>query len=299
MAEEKAPDLTKLTAAEFLLFSSDSYQGRGQFNAGFGNVEGAAALVPKDPNLPEVAIKASGGLDQPDRGSLSVGSDLLRYSREFEGVDTDAGGPRTTDTFEGGVGPLRGYYQQSTQPGNQDSRTTAYGGQLNLGPVNVSANRNRSSQDVVDPRFAQYYTNTRFDNQTDNVGLNLRLPVGNDAVTGGNDAVTGGVNRKFQTQYQPQGMFDETRPTAQYPNVTTYRAGYEGKVGPGILGLQGNLIDVRNVGTEKSIQGSYNVEDPFGLGGNLSATGSYNNPIGGKSAAEAMLRYRLKFGGGG
>jgi hypothetical protein len=299
MAEEKAPDLTKLTAAEFLLFSSDSYQGRGQFNAGFGNVEGAAALVPKDPNLPEVAIKASGGLDQPDRGSLSVGSDLLRYSREFEGVDTDAGGPRTTDTFEGGVGPLRGYYQQSTQPGNQDSRTTAYGGQLNLGPVNVSANRNRSSQDVVDPRFAQYYTNTRFDNQTDNVGLNLRLPVGNDAVTGGNDAVTGGVNRKFQTQYQPQGMFDETRPTAQYPNVTTYRAGYEGKVGPGILGLQGNLIDVRNVGTEKSIQGSYNVEDPFGLGGNFSATGSYKNPIGGKSAAEAMLRYRLKFGGGG
>ena len=292
MAEKKAPDLTKVTAAEFLLLTSPAYDGRARFEAGFGNVEGAAALVPKDPNLPEVAIKASGGLDQPDRGSLSVGSDLLRYSREFEGVDTDAGGPRTTDTFEGGVGPLRGYYQQSTQPGNQDSRTTAYGGQLNLGPVNVSANRNRSSQDVVDPRFAQYYTNTRFDNQTDNVGLNLRLPVGNGAVTGG-------VGRQFQTQYRPQGMFDETRPTGQSPNVTTYNAGYEGKVGPGTLGLQANLIDVRNVGTEKSIQGSYNVEDPFGLGGNLSATGSYKNPIGGKSAAEAMLRYRLKFGGGG
>jgi len=293
MAEEKAPDLTKLTAAEFLLFSSDSYQGRGRFKAGFGNVEGAAALVPKDPNLPEVAIKASGGLDQPDRGSLSVGSDLLRYSRKFEGVDTDAGGPRTTDTFEGGVGPLRGYYQQSTQPGNQDSRTTAYGGQLNLGPVNVSANRNRSSQDVVDPRFAQYYTNTRFEKQTDNVGLNLRLPVGSGAVTGG-------VGRRFQTQYRPQGMFDETRPTAQSPNVTTYNAGLSGiKAGPGTLDLHGNLIDVRNVGTEKSIQGSYNVDDPFGLGGNLSATGSYKNPIGGKSATEAMLRYRLKFGGGG
>jgi len=291
MAEEKAPDLTKLTAAEFLLFSSDSYQGRGRFKAGFGNVEGAAALVPKDPNLPEVAIKASGGLDQPDRGSLSVGSDLLRYSRKFEGVDTDAGGPRTTDTFEGGVGPLRGYYQQSTQPGNQDSRTTAYGGQLNLGPVNVSANRNRSSQDVVDPRFAQYYTNTRFEKQTDNVGLNLRLPVGSGAVTGG-------VGRRFQTQYRPQGMFDETRPTAQSPNVTTYGAGYEGKVGSGTLGLQADLIDVRNVGTEKSVEGSYNINDPFGLGGNFSATGSYNNPIGGKSAAEAMLRYRLKFGGG-
>tara|TARA_R100000544_G_C2226407_1_gene61041 strand:- start:836 stop:1714 length:879 start_codon:yes stop_codon:yes gene_type:complete len=291
MAEEKAPDLTKVTAAEFLLFSSDLYEGRGRFKTGFGNVEGAAALVPKNPNLPEVAIQASQGLDQPDRASLSVGSDLLRYSRKYEGLDKGAGGPRTTDTFEGGVGPLKGYFQKSGQPGNQDSRTTAYGGQLNLGPVNVSANRSLFSQEDVDPRFAQYYTNTRFDNQKDNIGLNLRLPVGRGAVTGG-------VGREFRTQRGPQQSRQETRPTAQSPNVTTYSAGYEGKVGPGILGLQGNLTDVRNVGTEKSVEGSYNINDPFGLGGNLSATGSYNNPIGGKSAAEAMLTYRLKFGGG-
>ena len=292
MAEEKAPDLTKLTAAEFLLFSSDSYQGRGQFKAGFGNVEGAAALVPKDPNLPEVAIKASGGLDQPDRGSLSVGSDLLRYSRAFEGVDTDAGGPRTTDTVEGGVGPLRGFYEQSTQPGNQDSRTTAFGGGLNLGPVNVYANRNRSSQDVVDPSFAQYFNNPRFDNQTDRLGVRGSVPLGQGTLTGG-------VERQFSTDKYPQHISQGARPTAQSPNVTTFGAGYGGKVGPGILGLQGNLIDVRNVGTDKSIQASYNLNNPIGLGGNLSATGSYKNPIGGKSAAEAMLRYRLKFGGGG
>jgi hypothetical protein len=155
----------------------------------------------------------------------------------------------------------------------------------------VYANRNRVSRDVVDPRFAQNFQNTRFDNQTDNVGLNLRLPVGSGALTGG-------VGREFQTQRGPQQLRQETRPTAQSPNVTTYGAGYEGKVGPGRLGLQGNLTDVRNVGTNKSIEGSYNVEDPFGLGGNLSATGSYKNPIGGKSATEAMLRYRLKFGGG-
>lgn len=289
MADQGKPDLTKVTAAEFLLFSSDSYQGRGRVKTGFGNVEGAAALVPKNPNLPEVAIQASQGLDQPGRASLSVGSDLLRYSRRFE--DKDAGGPRTMDTVEGGVGPLKGYYQQSTQPGNRDSRTTAYGGQLNLGPVNLYANRNRVSQEDVDPRFAQYFQNTRFDNQTDNVGLNLRLPMGSGALTGG-------VGREFRTQRGPQQLRQETRPTAQSPNVTTYSAGYEGKVGPGRLGLQGNLTDVRNVGTEKSVEGSYNINDPFGLGGNASLTGSYNNPIGGKSAAEAMLRYRLKFGGG-
>lgn len=289
MADQGKPDLTKVTAAEFLLFSSDSYQGRGRVKTGFGNVEGAAALVPKNPNLPEVAIQASQGLDQPGRASLSVGSDLLRYSRRFE--DKDAGGPRTMDTVEGGVGPLKGYYQQSTQPGNRDSRTTAYGGQLNLGPVNLYANRNRVSQEDVDPRFAQYFQNTRFDNQTDNVGLNLRLPMGSGALTGG-------VGREFRTQRGPQQLRQETRPTAQSPNVTTYSAGYEGKVGPGRLGLQGNLTDVRNVRTEKSVEGSYNINDPFGLGGNASLTGSYNNPIGGKSAAEAMLRYRLKFGGG-
>jgi len=291
MADQGKPDLTKLSAAEYLLFTSRAYEGRGRLEAGLSNVEGAAALVPKDPNLPEVAVQASREIGQPDRASLSVGSDLLRYSRRFEDGDMDAGGPRTTDTVEGGAGPLKGYYQQSTQPGNQDSRTTAYGGQLNLGPVNLYANRNRSSQDVVDPRFAQYFQNTRFDNQTDNVGLNLRLPMGSGALTGG-------VGREFRTQYQPQHLRQETRPTAQSPNVTTYSAGYEGKVGPGRLGLQGNLTDVRNVGTNKSVEGSYNVEDPLGLGGNLSATGSYKNPIGGKSATEAMLRYRLKFGGG-
>lgn len=291
MADQGKPDLTKLSAAEYLLFTSRAYEGRGRLEAGLSNVEGAAALVPKDPNLPEVAVQASRNFGQPDRASLSVGSDLLRYSRRFEDGDMDAGGPRTTDTVEGGAGPLKGYYQQSTQPGNQDSRTTAYGGQLNLGPVNLYANRNRSSQDVVDPRFAQYFQNTRFDNQTDNVGLNLRLPTGSGALTGG-------VGREFRTRRGPQQLRQETRPTSQSPNVTTYSAGYEGKVGPGRLGLQGNLTDVRNVGTNKSIEGSYNVEDPFGLGGNASLTGSYNNPIGGKSAAEAMLRYRLKFGGG-
>ena len=291
MADQGKPDLTELSAAEYLLFTSRAYEGHGRLEASLSNVEGAAALVPKDPNLPEVAVQASRKLGQPDRASLSVGSDLLRYSRAFEDKDRDAGGPRTMDTVEGGVGPLKGYYQQSTQPGNRDSRTTAYGGQLNLGPVNLYANRNRSSQDVVDPRFAQYFQNTRFDNQTDNVGLNLRLPVGSGALTGG-------VGREFRTQRGPQQLRQETRPTAQSPNVTTYSAGYEGKVGPGRLGLQGNLTDVRNVGTNKSVEGSYNVEDPFGLGGNLSATGSYRNPIGGKSATEAMLRYRLKFGGG-
>jgi hypothetical protein len=82
---------------------------------------------------------------------------------------------------------------------------------------------------------------------------------------------------------------------AQSPNITRFGGGYEGKVGPGILGVGGSLTDVRGVGTESSLGGSYNVNNPFGFGGNLRATGSYNNPIGGESAAQALINYRMKF----
>lgn len=82
---------------------------------------------------------------------------------------------------------------------------------------------------------------------------------------------------------------------AQSPNITRFGGGYEGKAGPGILGVGGSLTDVRDVGTESSLGGSYNVNNPFGFGGNLRATGSYNNPIGGESAAQALINYRLKF----
>ena len=80
---------------------------------------------------------------------------------------------------------------------------------------------------------------------------------------------------------------------AQSPNVTRFGGGYEGKLGTGILSVDGNLTDVRGVGTESSLGGSYNVRDPLGFGGELSARGSYNNPIGGESAAEAFIRYKL------
>ena len=289
MEDAKAPDLTKSTASEWLRLLSETAKVNYKENLGeVTGMDGRASFVPENRLLPKVDFTGSVGENQPAVGDLTVSSDLLSYARKYEDLPS---GSRTTDTFKGGVGPLKSYYSESSQPGNQDSRTTAYGGRLNLGPVSLYADRNRSSQDVVDPRFAQFFQNTRSGNQTDQVGLNLRLPVGSGAVTGG-------VGRKFQTQYQPQQLRQETRPTAQSPNVTTFGAGYEGKVGQGILSLQGNLTDVEKVGTDKSVQASYNVYDPFGLGGSFSAKGSYNNPPGGKSAADALFEYKLKFGGG-
>ena len=230
MEDAKAPDLTKSTASEWLLATSSYYDLLARTSE---NPE--VSLVPKKPYLPNVAIQASQGPDQPVKGSLSVGSDLLSYRRSIEDLPKNQGGPWTTDTIEGGVGPLRGFYQKSGQTGNPGSRTTAYG-----------------------------------------TNLNFNLP----GVPG---TVTGGLSRQFATNQTP---------------VSRANLGYEGRVGSGILGLQANLTDVRNVGTDKSVQASYNRPDPFGLGGNLSATGSYNNPLGGKSAVQAGLNYGLRFGGG-
>ena len=264
----KEPDLRDLTVSEYLLKFKNPEQGAV-----------SAALVPENPDLPEVSI----GINQPSTGSLSVGSKLLRYTREKEGS-------RTTDTVEGGAGPARGFYQQSSQPGNQDPRTTAYGGELNLGPVQLYGQRNQSSQDVVDPRFAQYFQNTLFDQKTDTIGARGSWPVGPGTLSAD-------INRQYGTGRFPQHISQDARPTGRNPNVTNYSAGYEGRVGPGLLGLQGNLTDVRNMGTDKSIRGSYIYDDPFGLGGEFTATGSYNNPIGGKSDARAGVRYTIPLGG--
>ena len=255
MEEEKAPDLTKTTASEWLRLLSET--AKVNYNKDLGKVtgmDGRASFVPENRLLPKVDFTGSVGENQPAVGGLTVGSDLLSYARKYEDLPKNQGGPRTTDTVEGGVGRLRGFYQKSGQTGNPGSRTTAYGGRLNMGPVSLYADRTRSNR------------------TSQNAGFNFNF-----------GPLTGGLSR---------------RSTTGQPDATSADLGYEGRVGPGILGLRGNLTDVRNVGTGKSIGGSYNVDDPFGLGGNLSATGSYNNPLGGKSAAEAWLKYKLKFGGG-
>lgn len=277
MAESTEPtDLTQLTASEWLMHISEDYNAIYHGNMKDGGVEAGAALVPRNQSLPEVAV--AGSLDPNGRkeASLSVGSDALRYSRQYEDGGDGSGGPRTVDTFEGGMGPVRGFYQQSSQPGNQ---ATAFGGQLKMGPLSLYANRNRSRQNGVDPRT---------DNKTDQIGANLRVPVGSGTLTGG-------VGRQYQTNQLPQNINQASRPTAQSPNVTNYNLMYEGKVGPGQLNVGGNLTDVRGVGMEPSVRGSYDYLNPFGLGGNFSATGSLVKPIAGNTAAEAMLRYKLKF----
>jgi hypothetical protein len=212
------PTLGDLTVSEFLLnFKNSGYTGQGRLSLGPEQGAVSAALVHENPDFPEVSIGASGGINQPGTGSFSVGSKLLRYTRE-------KGGSGTTDTVEGGMGPVRGYYQRSSQPGNQDPRTTAYGGEFDLGPVSLYADRNR------------------FDQKTDTIGARGSWPVGQ-----------------------------------------------------GTLSLQGNLTDAPGVGMKPSVGGSYTIPNPFGLGGQFRAAGSFDPNR--ETAAEGMIRYGIPLGG--
>ena len=291
MAEDKKNDLTDMTAAEYLLSLSDIYDFSARGSRTNGGVGVGAALVPANPELPEVSVSSS--LD-PDfkKSSLSVGSDALRYSRQYQDGGDGSGGPTIRDTVEGGMGPVRGFYQQYSQPGSQELRGRSYGANVELSslglPVELYAKRDTSSQDVIEPEYSQYFNDPRYSSTTDVLGASGSLPVGSGTLSGG-------INRQFQSSLFPQQVNQASRPTAQSPTVTNYSLGYGGKVGSGQLGVGGNLRDVRGVGMEPSVRASYNYPNPFGFGGNFNATGSYNNPIGDKSAAEALMRYKVNF----
>ena len=292
MEEEENPDLSSLhlPTSEFLRINADfsayDFAARAAMIPGKDSATGSMNLVPKNPDLPSASVSAAGGIGTATEAGISVGIANLRYNKTFKKPPKEvsgSGGGVTTDTVKGFVGPLTGFYEESSQPGNQGSRTTAYGGNMNLGPVDIFANRRLSSQEGVDPKYAQYFDNTRAGSRTDTIGFRGSVPMGQGTLSGG-------ANRQFGTNTGPQQTGQDSRPTNRSPNVTNYDASYQGRVGPGILGLTGRVIDVRGGDAETSASGSYTVENPVGLGGEFKATGEYNN-----ISPEAWLRYKLSF----
>jgi hypothetical protein len=247
-------------------------------------------LSPKDDYLPSARFEVGAGPYERPSAALSVGGKLLNFESRFEDVPTQQGGDAVTNTLSGKAGPFGAFYSETSQPGNLDFEQTKYGGSLAVGPVQLYGQRNQSSQDVVDPSYAPYFRNTRFDQQTDTFGARGSLPVGQGMLSGD-------ISRQLGEGQFPQHISQDARPTGQFPNVTRYSAGYGGQVGPGNLDLQGSLTDVRGAGMEPSVGGSYTIPNPFGLGGQFRATGSYSNPLdpNQKTAAEAMMRYKLNF----
>ena len=292
MPEDRS--LSDLTASEYLLWNSDKYKLTADTASDSSGTDLRAGLKlspqPKYDYLPSARFEVDAGPYERPSATLSVGAKLLNFESRLEDGDSQQGGYALTNTVSGKLGPASASYSETSQPGNLDFEQTKYGGSLAVGPVQLYGQRNQSSQDVVDPSYAPYFQNTRFDQQTDTFGARGSLPVGQGMLSGD-------ISRQLGAGRFPQHISQEARPTGQFPNVTRYSAGYEGRVGPGNLALQGNLTDVRGVGMEPSVGGSYTVPNPLGLGGQFRATGSYVNPLdpNQKTAAEAMMRYKLNF----
>ena len=287
--EKVRKSLADLTASQYLLSYSD-YNLISDIAADTSKktLRGGFTLAPRDDSLPSARLSAEGGVNQRPSATLSlsipVGRQLIDYERRWEKESSKRGGPITTDTVSGKAGPFSAFYSETGQPGNQGLEQTSYGGRMSIGPAKLFARRIRSRQDVVDPRYAGVFPNTGQDTEIDTIGARGSLPLGPGTLSGD-------ISRQFETRRFPQHISQESRPMAQDSSVDV-GAGWSGKAGPGILAMRG---DWRR--GEPSLRGSYTIQDPLGLGGQFRAKGSYVNPLdpSRRSAAEAMLRYKLRF----
>ena len=291
MTEDKLDtgrSLAELSASEYLLFNSDMYKLTTQSSPDASS--GRFNLSPKYNYLPPARLQVDAGPDKSPSADFSVGTELLNFQSRFE--YPPQGGSVVKNTLSGKAGPFGAFYSETDQPGNQGLEQTSLGGSLAVGPVQLYGQRNQSSQNVVDPSYAPFFQNPRQDTETDTFGARGSLPF-----MGG--TLFGDISRQYGTARAPQHISQDARPTGQAPNITNYQAKWRGKAGPGILSLQGGLKDVRNVGMEPSAKAEYIYDNPLGLGGKFSATGSYVNPLDPnlKSDAMAGVRYTIPLGG--
>ena len=175
-----------------------------------GPSSASIAAEPRSEVLPGAELSLAGGGGQSPTATVSLGGKLLKFQSLLKKTP---GGDTVTNTVSG-----------------------------NIGPVQLSAQRNRSKQGDVDTR-------------TDTFRASGSVPLGPGTLSGN-------VNRQFVEDQDP---------------VTNYQAGWEGRVGPGTLHAEGNLRHVRNKGIEPSVGGSYIIPNRFGWVG---ATGSYREGAG-------------------
>jgi hypothetical protein len=289
LSKETHPDssenLTTLNTPTYLLYYSNKYINLGGgYTSLPGSVQAYLTASPRNEYLPDATLSAEMGPYRDPSVTFSVdkkiGHFLLGFEKRFEEGFT-------TNTVSGEAGPFSAFYSEINPTNNQYSQKTNLGGTVNIGPnVQLYGQSTRSGQNVVDPRDAPYFKNPRFDRQTGTIGArgSLRL---------GPSTLSGNVSREFGKEWYPQHISQEFRHAMAQDPITNYRLGWEGPVGPGRLGLQGTLRDVRNAEMEPSASGAYTIPNPLGFGGQLRATSSYN-PY---SKFSAMFRYGMPLGG--
>ena len=312
------PNLANLDATEWLtLYSNDYYRLMGGSltpDTPVGASSATLALDPRSKILPDMSASLAGGGGQSPTATVSAGGKLLHYEGRFEKTPE---GDTVTNTVSGKAGPVAAYFSKIKQSGDPElrktvaganlnigpvgahfsrtdqsgSRETGFGGKLNIGPVQLSALRNLLSRDAVDPRLASDFLNRRHDTQTDIFRASGSVPLGPGRLSCN-------VGRQFVEEWGPQRVGQEARPTGKR-HVTNYGLGWksdEGKVGPGILNVQGNLTDPRGGLRQSTAGASYSINRPFGLPASVVADISSVNPLDPERRQyEAWLRLKRPF----
>ena len=144
MADDKKPDLTKLTATEYLslvadLYKMETWSPQGGSRGGVESYDplantGSIAFQPRkeESPLPTFSLGAGpGSLGFSAETNLPGGRLLAarKYSRPPE-----SSGSTVQNTLEAARGPFHGFYSETSQPGGD---TTKYGGEADLGPFNI------------------------------------------------------------------------------------------------------------------------------------------------------------------
>lgn len=293
MAEDDKP-LSKVSATEYLTAAAQRVVESYWTETG----PQGFAFLPQNEGSPMPKFVLDAGLDPS--GAPTVGASVesnfpggnflggnfpggrLLAARELS-RHVDSSGPVTKDTFEARYGPLSGFYSTESQSGSNAPQSTTYGGKLAAGLFKLFGERSRLRQAVVDPRHASEFFNPRVDATTNTVGVSGRGPL-----FGG--TAEGGLSRQSSSIKLPQHVSQSSRPTAPPTDVDSFFAKWTGRAGPGILSLDGGLK-----GQNKRADISYDVEDPFGLGGTARAEARYDSPEGGESSLSGRLGYGLKF----
>ena len=320
MAEERATNLGRpdVTVTDFLFLLQPSstideygkvlarsstklpYKGTGQLIAEDHllnldpAVKARGSLVPEQSHLPTVSAEVR---KTPDGGATTVSvrpRDVpVSYSREWNmGVV-----PSTKDILQGSFGPFGAQFSELRRDVKGDPVETGLGlsANIDLGRkrmLSLSGERFDKSQEARDPRtgelrrdmpYARHLENTRVNERGEKVGAQINLPFAK-GIAALNAA------RLYREVLEPNWK-GYPRPTARLPNVTSLGANWQGRLGPGTLGLQGGVNFIRDRGTSSNLGANYMVKDPFGLGGTLKAHAGWQNSYGRPSDLQAGVRY--------
>lgn len=272
-------DLADMPVTRYLtLHSNDYYRLMGGSlipDTPGGPSSATLALDPRSKVLPGANISLASGGGQSPTATVSAGGKLLEFQSRLEKTP---GGDTVTNTVSGKAGPVDAYFSKIKQSGDPGLRKTVAGANLNIGPMRFSAQRDRSKQGAVDTR-------------TDTFRASGSVPLGPGRLSGN-------VGRQFVEEWGPQRVGQDTRPTGKR-HVTNYGLGWksdEGKVGPGILNVRGDLTDPRGGKTQSTAGASYSINRPFRLPASVVADISFVNPLDPERRQyEAWLRLKRPF----